>query len=344
MRDTLNLPTTRTWRDIPQPVVPRAMSREGRWRLVMATLRVVATVAICVVIGWGAWLVVVSLDANTRAMPAAAKGVPMKPPELHTDGVLDEAWLTQALALPKHASLDELDLARLRARLMTDGQVVNATLTKRFPDRLIVQLTERNPVARVMTRWMGQQRMLLVARDGVLFEGHGYDQALLDTLPWLAGVKIVPAGGRFQPIQGMDVAAELLAKARLETDDLYANWSVISLARLQSDHKIEIQTKDGSVVYFSTTDDFFRQLAKLDYIVAQLARAPNSTAAIDLTLGADVPVTLTPRPAADDTPAAERATPARRAVPARDLTPAAVRPQQTFFTLPHPQPTSHREF
>lgn len=357
MRDTLNLPTTRTWRDIPQPVVPRAMSREGRWRFVMAGLRIAAMVALGLILGWGAWMVMMTVDENAHAMPAAAKATPMKAPELHTDGVLDDAWLTRTLALPKNTSLVELDLGALRARLMADRQVINATLTKHFPDRLIVQLSERSPVARVMTRWMGQERRLLAARDGVLYEGTGYKEALLDTLPWLAGVKITPDGANFKPIAGMDVAAELLAKAQLEAQDLYASWGVISLAKLDSDHKIQVQTKNGCTVYFSTNDDFFHQLARLDYIAEQLGRVPGATATIDLTLGTDVPVRVTP-PAETDpaakpgaaTAAAKPVAVQRRAVPPMTFelggrAPATVHVEQTLFTLPQPQPTrTNREF
>jgi cell division protein FtsQ len=353
IRDTLNLPATRSWRDIPQPVVPRAMSREGRWRLVMATLRIVALVAVGLVFAWGGWLIFVSLHANVGAMPAAAKSTPLKQTVLRTDGVLDQEWLTRTLALPPHASLVELDLQQLRSRLMGDQQVINATLTKSFPDRLLVQVSERTPVARVMARWLGEEHELLVSREGVIYTGRGYDQSLIDTLPWLDGVSITPDGGVFKPIEGMTQASELLAKARLETENLYADWGVVSLARLQSDHKIEIRTKSGSVVFFSTNDDFFRQLARLDYIVEQLARVPGAKARIDLSLGADVPVTvIPPAPDAETPPAAAPEPVAASTVAERagaqfgfDLNQTAGRqPRQAFFTLPFPQPsTTKRE-
>jgi cell division protein FtsQ len=272
------------------------MSREGKFRFVMATLRVGAAMTIVAVCGWGAWLVAASIRENTHAMPAAAKAAPMKAPELRTDGVLDSAWLARTLDIPAKSSLLELDLDKLRTRLLGEPQVANATLTKNFPDRLIVTIAERSPVARVMTQMLGEQRAFLVARDGVIYAGEGYDRATSDSLPWLDGVKIQPAGGGFRPIPGMEVAAELLSKARLEAEHLYATWAIVSLARLESDRKIEVRMKDGRhVIYFSTNDDFFRQLAKLDYIVDTLsARAADTEAKIDLSLGQDVPVMVTP--------------------------------------------------
>ena len=298
-RDSVNLPNARTWREIPQPVVPRAMSREGQWRLLMAAVRIAAASVIGGGALWAGWLVFAAVRENVRVMPAAARATPLRAPELRTDGVLDGAWLARTLALPAKTTLLELDLQKLRTRLLAEQQVATATLTKNFPDRLVVTISERNPVARVMTQMLGQKRALLVARDGVIYVGEGYDRATLETLPWLDGVKIVPAGGGFRPIAGMEQAAELLSKARLEAEHLYSTWGVISLARLATDRKLEVRTKDGRVlVYFTTNDDFFRQLAKLDYIADALgSRDPAASAVIDLSLGQDVPVMVTPAPA-----------------------------------------------
>jgi hypothetical protein len=237
----------------------------------------------------------------------------MKRPELRTDGVLTGAWLGRTLALPQGASLMELDLQKLRTRLLAEQQVLSATLTKNFPDRLVVQISERSPIARLKVRTLGQEYVLLVARDGVIYAGEGYDKSVLETLPWLDGVQLKPDHGGFRPIPGMAVAAELLSRARIEAEDLYSKWFVISLTRLSADHKIQITTKEedgGWTIYFSTNDDFFRQLAKLNYITDTLtARAPGAKATIDLTLGQDVPVTITPEapdhgvPATSSTPA-----------------------------------------
>ncbi len=331
----------------------------------MATIRVITVVAIIASVGWAVWLVTASLRENVKAMPEAAKSTPMKPPELRTDGVLDNEWLARALALPKNASLIELDLQKLRTQLMSDDQVVNATLTRNFPDKLIVQITERSPVARVKVDWLGQQSVLLVSHDGVIYAGTGYAKAMLDTLPWLDGVTIAPNGGKFRPIEGMESVAELLGKAQLEADHLYSTWHVVSLARLGLDQRIEVRTDDVMadgksmpyVAYFSTRDDYFRQLVKLNYICDQLVnQPPGSKATIDLTLGQDVPVMIT-RPEPD--PATEKSSPRSGAgrvrggpenTPARKdasampgptfnwLRPITARSEQALFVLPSAQP------
>ena len=304
------------------------MSRGGRWRRVLAAARITALVAFVGAVAWGGWMIASSLRQDSPHMPAVAKAVPVRAPELKTtrDGVLDDAWLARTLALRPGVSLMELDLEALRARVLADGQVLTATLTRQFPDRLFVHVTERSPVARLRVQQAGFARDLLVARDGVVFAGSGFDPAMVETLPWLAGVSLVTEAGRFQPIPRMSVVAQLLADAQLAADHLYQSWEIVSLARIESDDELEVTTKDHSIVVFSAKGGFFVQLAKLDYMLEQLARMPPARVRIDLSLGRDVPVR--PLPAAAETPP----------VPARS---AVLRP--LFQVFPTSQSQTHRE-
>jgi cell division protein FtsQ len=290
---TINPTHTRSWRDIPQQVKPRAMSRGGRRRVLAAGWRTTGAALVIAGATWAAWEVTAALRKNPAMMPQAAKAVPVKDFSLKTnaDGVLDANWLKRTLALPKGVSLMELNLEQLRARLLADGQVSVASVALSFPDTLEVRIAERSPVARLRAQLgAGDERTLLVARDGVVFEGTGYLPAQLESLPWLAGAKLSRVGGRFAPIDGMNRVAELLASARLNTESLLATWQVISLERLASDREIEVRTKPGTVVVFSADGDFAVQLAKLDYQWDTLAKLPTPPSKIDLSLGREVPV------------------------------------------------------
>jgi hypothetical protein len=314
-KDLVNTPTARSWRDIPQPVKTRAMSRGGRWRLVLAGVRVAGGVVTVLGLGWGGWKMVGALGENPKTMPAVARAVPVKSLDLETDGVATSEWLARTLAIPRHASLMELDLAMLRDRLLADGQVVSANLTRRFPDTLVVQVRERTPVVRVMAEVAGERQPLLIARDGVVFRGAGFDAAVLDSLPWLDGVAIARKGARFLPIGGMDVVAGLLAKARLEAEPLYRTWGVVSLARLESDREIEVRTRDPyhlTIIFAANPAEdqlprdlrFLQQIAKLDLLWETFANHPEAVARIDLSLGRQVPVMIDdPAPARDRTSA-----------------------------------------
>lgn len=304
------------------------MSRGGRWRRSMAGARQIAIGVFVVGFAWGIWMIGAALQENSPHMPDAAKSVPVKPPELKTtpDGVLDSAWLARTLALPPRVSLMELDLGRLRERLLADGQVTSASLTRQFPDRLIVHITERTPVARIRVEQGGRARDWLVARDGVVFGGSGYETALLDSMPWLGGVALVPEGAGFRPIPRMDLISRLLTDAQFAAEPLYRSWQIVSLARLDSDNEIEVTTKDNTTVVFAARGEFFVQLSNLDYMMERVARLPRARARIDLSLGREVPVMIEPLEPAEPKPA---------------QTTAVAAPLFTVF--PHSQSKNQRE-
>ena len=159
------------------------------------------------------------------------------------------------------------------------------------------------PVARLSAQDKDDApRTLLIARDGVVYEGVGYDAPMVQTLPWLNGVKLTRVGGTFQPIVGMESVADLLAKTKIEAEHLYNTWRVVSLARLESDSEIDVTTRNGAQITFSLTEDFFRQLANLDAILDAAAAHPeNSPRTINLAVGTQVPVAFNNVPPAEAT-------------------------------------------
>lgn len=326
-KDHVIIPSARTWRSISQDLPPRAMSREGKWRLTMAALRVVGVAGVVAGVAWGAWEVARALQEDPQVMPTSAKTVAVKHLELRTDGVLGYDWLARTLALPKNASLMELDLQALRQTLLTSGQVHAASLTKSFPDTLKVLVAERSPVARVMAELHGEKTALLVARDGVVFEGVGYDSALLASLPWLDGVELKRREGRYEPVENMGIVAELLGRARLDAEHLYRTWQVVSLARLKTDGELIVRTKPGTTVVFGANTDFFQQIAKLDYHWDTLLQEATPPLKIDLSLGREVSVSFQPAGMANVV-----TVPSRPTAPA----PSASVPMYNFF--PHSQP------
>lgn len=257
-------PNARTWREIPQPVRPRTMSREGRKRFVFAGLKTAGLVVLAGAVGWGLVEVVGTWQAEPRRIARAVGTALVNRIDLRTDGMLDQSWIERTLALPRNVTLMELDLPVLQQRLLANGQVRSVVLNKTFPSTLTVTLAERSPVARLRTE---AARDFLVARDGVVFAGFGYDGSpTLESLPWLDGVTLVRMGGGFAPIEHMETVADLLAKARNEAPALYRTWRVVNLARLESDGEIAVRSTEVEKITFSTSLDFFTQIARLDYV------------------------------------------------------------------------------
>jgi cell division protein FtsQ len=270
------------------------MSSEGRRRLVWNGFKTVLVAGVFAGLAWGGYEITAALRGQPKRFSGAAPAVPVNEIVLMTDGVLDQKWLVQTLALPKKATLMELDLYKLRAALLAHAQVRSATLTRNFPATLTVSLSELSPVARIMAQLNGESpRMFLVAREGIVFEGTGFDPEMIGTLPWLDGVKLTRKNDEFVPIAGMDKVADLLAKAKMEAEHLYRTWEVVSLARLESDGEIEVRDRDVAKIFFGTNEDFFRQLARLDLLLdktrAETAQSPRE---INLSIGSQVPVSF----------------------------------------------------
>lgn len=254
--------------------------------------KTVFAVALLGALAWGGVSLAVVLQQGPKRVPGQAAAAPIRDIVLATDGAINREWVVRTLALPKNATLIGLDLYQLRTRLLASGQVQTASLTRNFPATLSVSLTERLPVARLMAQ-LGTEppHLLLAARDGVVFEGVGYDESTTGALPWIEGVKLTRKDGVLQPIAGMSTVADLLSKARLEAEHLYRTWQSVSLARLQSDGEIEVKTADVPRIIFGTRESFFPQLARLDLLLDTIhAQSAAPIKEINLAIGATVPV------------------------------------------------------
>ena len=125
------------------------MSREGRRRLVMGIIRAATGILVLGSVAWGAWGISAELR-NPSSMPGGVKSDPIRSLVLVTDGVLDKGWLARTLAIPADATLMGTDLMQLRSRVLGDAQVRTAAVVRNFPDSIVVRISERSPVARIM--------------------------------------------------------------------------------------------------------------------------------------------------------------------------------------------------
>jgi cell division protein FtsQ len=291
--------STRSWRDIPQQVKPRTMGREGKKRLAMAVGNTVGVVLLLALLAWGVFEVANLWETDPKRITSPTKGVPLRDFAVRTDGVLDKAWVQRTLALPKSASLMELDLTSLKSQLEESGQVTKAVIERRFPDVLGVTLQECTPVVRVMAR-IGDASpvVFLVSREGLVYSGFGYSAEMIDALPFIDGVKLLREGTGFARIDGVDVVADLLGTAQISAPALYRSFKVVSLARFALDRTLIVKSAEVEAITFgSSQDSFFRQLARLDYILAETRRqnAPGQLKTVNLSIGdKQVPISFEP--------------------------------------------------
>lgn len=319
------------------------MSSTGRKRMIFATAKSVAVLVFACACLWGGYEVYVTWQENPAKIKAPVKSAPVKTISLRTDGVLDQAWVTRTLSLPKTADLMELDLYALRERLLESGQVSAAVLSRKFPDTLVVSIEERSPIARVNARFgEGDPETFLVARDGVVFRGSCFKDELVQTLPFLGGIALKRSGNKLLPLQGMSTVADLLGTARVNAPGLYRNWTVVSLEKLQSDGEIVVHSPDAAEIVFGTRDDFYKQIARLDYILDEAKKnpAPAPLKSINLAVGEQVPVSFE-LPAVENSDQGAK-TPSRSGRPAANHLASASNPaaRPAVFRAPPTRPAS----
>jgi len=250
------------------------MGREGKKRVAMAIGNIVGLVLVLGAGAWGVFEIVKVWETNPTRITAPTKGVPIRDYALRTDGVLDKDWVQRTLALSKTASLMEIDLVDLKHRLEESGQVSKAVLERKFPDVLVITLQERTPVARIMAL-IGDAAPVsfMVARDGMVYSGFGYDVTMINALPFIDGVKLTREGSGFVRLEGMESVADLLGTAQASVPSLYHSFKIVSLARFALDRTLLVKSAEVEVITFgSSQDSFYRQLARLDYILGETRR------------------------------------------------------------------------
>ena len=255
----------------------------------MAIGNIIGLVLVLGASAWGVYEIVHLWRTNPTRITSPTKGAPIRDFAVRTDGVLDQAWVQRTLDLPKDSSLMQLDLADLKRLLEESGQVSKAVLQRKFPDVLVVTLQERTPVARVMAL-IGDAAPVafMVARDGTVYSGFGYDSAMAGGLPYIDGVKLIRDGAAFSRIEGMEAVADLLGTAQVSAPELYRTFRIVSLARFALDRTLAVKSAEVDVITFgSSQDSFYRQLARLDYIMEE-TRRQNATArlkSVNLAIG-----------------------------------------------------------
>lgn len=331
--------TAPTWRETIAPAaVPRPRTRTGRRRLVLSALRHWAGVGLAaasLLFGYVAWR---TWNDNPAALAAPAPSVALREIVVRGDGVLGRAWVERTLGVRPGVALMSLDLDALRDRLLESGQVRIAVVSRRFPDVLAVTLEERSPVLRVRAQSAdGVERHLFVARDGSVFVGEGYDEGVLLGLPWLAGVNLARdlSGRGFAPVSGMDSVSDLLGTARASAPALAKDFQIVSLGRYARDGVILVRTPDVAEIAFGTRDDFYRQIARLDFILDEIRAKPDAVPVRSINLaigGRQVPVAFDPPPK-DAKPSGRGGPPSTPSRPVRPATPMQAAPALTFFRI-----------
>ncbi|MEN8660931.1 MAG: cell division protein FtsQ/DivIB [Lentimonas sp.] len=278
-----------SWRELAGPRKTRINSPQARKRRQQKWLKLLGLlllmIAIVSAVTWG----VNKFKNREEAIQISTPSKTIERILFDTDGVLPDRWLGSVVKLHAGMSLMEADIHTLKADLEAQGQVKSASVARIFPSDLKISIQERSPSLRLAAAGPhGTQVLKLVARDGTVYKGTGYPQAMLRNLPYLQ--PYLSPEGKYLPMRGIDSVADLLDYARQNSPQLFNTWQVVSLEHYSGDLElpgqiIEVRSSWVPRIIFSAGADYGQQLDRLSYILSYVQQRGNpSIERIDLSL------------------------------------------------------------
>jgi cell division protein FtsQ len=149
-----------------RPHVRGAMSR----KVIRLASGVAAIVAVATPVYWSVssgWLVATLERAHRNALDFTAQsGLALREVKVEGRGETAVSDILSAVQANRGDALLSIDIDAVRQRLEDLPWIVSAGVERRFPDQLVVQVTEAEPMA----LWQRNQKLFLVSRDGAVIE------------------------------------------------------------------------------------------------------------------------------------------------------------------------------
>lgn len=275
-------PPQMSWQEITQTASRKVITAYARKRLLWFVLRVCLVLGVTGGIGAGIFAGFHywhdGLERMSRVLPAN----PLRDIVLGTDGVLTREWVWEILEMPEEVDMLAVDIRDVKRRIESHGQVRSATV-RRLPERLLIDIRERYPVARLAVQDdSGRVTVKLVDREGHVYRGINYERYELSALPFLDGVDLIRSGDGYRPLRGMDRVEELLDVVREHAPHIYTTWRVVDCGDFPN---LTVRTEKEREVVFGP-ESYIDQLRWLDLILtsnqSQLASRQDR---VDLSLG-----------------------------------------------------------
>jgi len=148
----------------------------GRWIQIVAWAKKIAVVAITVLALWGGYKAIGPL---AELFQRPIKSVTVEG-EFH---FISQDRATQLIMQEINDDFLQIDLSKIKSVLLADPWVETVTLTRRWPDMLVVKILEQTPIARWGEGFLNQRGQIVRVKE---MKG-------LNDLPWLQGDEIYAA-------------------------------------------------------------------------------------------------------------------------------------------------------
>lgn len=226
--------------------------------------------------------------------------------EVNTGGVMTREEALAMTGIHEGVNIFSLNLEAAQHALASVPRIKDARVERMLPDKVVIDIDPRKPVAWIAPRDTGQdpsamETSRLVDRDGVMMKPEGFDPAYT-RLPVIYGIPTEQwKPGDHVELREMQAAIELfdLAAARanpsvnLRAADVGKGWCVLAW-------------DDPQTLYTFGLDELPSQLDRLQFILLHVSQSPRKIATANLIPSRNTPVTFRddpPQPAPEPAPA-----------------------------------------
>lgn len=266
--------SVKSWRDIQSNTRrfnDTAAARQRRWGLALKTgMGMVACLTLTVVVLGTYYMMQTRSESIFKTADSQQR---VESVDWRSDGVLNREWFYRNYPDAFSQSISRIDVHDFKRCLEASGQIREAHLTIVFPNKLRIQVSEREPILRArVADPRGSAKIVLISREGFVYEGQGYPRETLRRLPGVSGLRLQHDGVGYLPVEGMGPVARLLDRARETMPEIYMNWSVVALENYLSESDrplrlIEIHSRNGGSMVFAPAQ-YEEQLVRLRNILA----------------------------------------------------------------------------
>lgn len=263
----------KSWRAIKQSGRPRAITTDAKKRLWQYWLKIfkISCVGLGILSILGVGYFFIKHDFISSLF--LGNDHPLKHIVFKTDGVLTDASIKKQIDPYIGTDLLSVDIFSIKESLEAIDQVKSAVVERLFPDTLKINLTEHQPIFKIVfINEKGNREGLLVSTEGHIFKGTGYSRELLKSLLFVEDIKLQKANQKFVPLTQLKSAIDLMLFANNERPELIKEWQSVSFEYLDDvfntveDSFIKIKTKKYGEIIFAP-QEFDTQLNRLETIV-----------------------------------------------------------------------------
>jgi len=205
---------------------------------------------------------------------------------LTTNGLMTKQRIIKESNIKEGDTLYSIDIKRMKSKLESMPETVSVKIDRVLPDKLVIEIVERVPVAWIEVEHLGflgrmKENGVLIDSEGVVFPCEGKLWEIAKKLPIIRLSELdrrdIKYGNKFIN-KDVERAIHLIKTCKVEDGE--REWSLDEV-NIQNFYTLEVTCSDGVLAYFGMYDHA-RQFSDLKVIRHHAAQQDRSISWIDL--------------------------------------------------------------